>query len=75
MKQTEKEERIASLRKELGLLESTNIPAEDIGDGKGVFFGEMTDEEYEEYDHLENKGWKGFINKVKNIGQNETDNK
>ena len=45
-----------------------------IAGDKGVFLSEMTDSEYEEYDRLENKGWKGFYKKIKNIGKNETNN-
>jgi len=42
-----------------------------IGNGKAVFLSDMTENEYEEYDHLENKGWKGFYKKIKNLGHGE----
>ncbi|MAH45453.1 hypothetical protein CMI37_06470 [Candidatus Pacearchaeota archaeon] len=55
------------LEKLKGLIENGNI--EPIGDGKGVFLPDMDEMEYEEYDRLENKGWKGFYKKVKNLGK------
>lgn len=42
---------------------------EPIGDGQAVFMDDMTQEEYEEYDLMENKKWKKFYDKVKNYGQ------
>lgn len=42
-------------------------PASPNGDGKAVFFEDGTEEEFEEYTHLETHGWKGFINKIKNL--------
>lgn len=48
---------------------------EPIGDGEGVFLPEMTDEEYEEWVMKEEKGWKGFINKIFNLSnKDEADN-
>jgi hypothetical protein len=33
----------------------------------GAFFSEGTEEELAEFIKMEDQGWKGFINKVKNI--------
>ena len=53
------------------LAELKNKEEEVKGDGKGVFLEDMTDEEYEDWVMKEEKGWKGFINKVFNLKSNE----
>jgi len=40
---------------------------EPLGDGKAVFLSDMTEEEYEEYQHNVTNGWGGFNKKVKKI--------
>ena len=42
---------------------------ESIGDGKAVFMENGTDDDFEEFDRKENKGWSGFYKKVKNLGK------
>lgn len=44
-----------------------NLTDTPVGDGSAVFFSDGTDDEFKEYDYLENKGWKGFVNKIKNL--------
>lgn len=39
----------------------------DPGHVKAEFFEDGTDEEYVEHVKMEEDGWKGFINKVKNL--------
>lgn len=46
-----------------------------VGDGGAVFISEGTEEDYEEHDRLENKGWKGFYKKITNLNKDETNNK
>ena len=43
------------------------------GDGNAVFLSDMTEEEYEEYVRLEERGWKGFYKKLGLIKDNETE--
>lgn len=40
---------------------------EPLGDGGAIFLEEGTEDEFEEYVHLEEKGWGGFIKKVFSI--------
>lgn len=42
------------------------------GDGNAVFLSDMTEEEYEEYVRLEERGWKGFYKKLGLIKEDET---
>ena len=49
------------------------VKGEPLGDGKGAFFGEGDEEEFEEFVKMEDHGWKGFINKVRNLGKNKDD--
>ena len=57
------------------MAELKNKESEEVkGDGKGVFLAEMTDEEYEDWVMKEEKGWKGFINKVFNLNKDEANN-
>ena len=39
---------------------------------KAVFLEEGTDEDWEEYDHKENKGWGKFISKVFNLNSEKS---
>lgn len=49
---------------------------EDVGgNGKGVFFGDMDADEYHDYILNEEQGWKGFMKKVFNLNNNESNNK
>ena len=42
---------------------------------EGVFLEEGTEEEYEDYDKKENKGWGNFIKDIFNLdNKNETNN-
>lgn len=41
------------------------------GDGNAVFLPDMTEEEYEEYVRLEERGWKGFYKKLGLIKQED----
>jgi len=51
------------------ILAETKMVAGD----KGIFLSDGTDGEYEEYDRLENKGWKGFYKRVKNLGKEDVE--
>lgn len=38
------------------------------GDGDGALLPDMTEGEYDAYVHENEKGWKGFMDKVRNLG-------
>jgi len=57
------------------MLKQALIKDEPLGDGKAAFIENGTEMEYIEYDRLENKGWKGFYKKVKNLGKKDETNK
>jgi hypothetical protein len=62
------QEKIAELEREIvSLSEQIEDEATPSGKPDGVFLSEMTEEEYEDYDRRENKGWKGFYKKVFNL--------
>lgn len=42
---------------------------EPLGDGRGLFMEDMTQEEYDEYELLETKKWKKFYDKINNYGK------
>ena len=58
-------ERLEMLEK----LEAKN--KEPIGDGQAVFMDDMTDEEFQDYQTMEVKGWKRFYDKITNIKDEE----
>ena len=43
------------------------VKKKDQATPKAEFFEDGTEEEFKEYTHLETHGWKGFINKIKNL--------
>ena len=48
-----------------------------LGNGKAVFLEEGTDEDFERFVEEEERGWKGFFNKIRNLNnkdENETNN-
>lgn len=50
------------------MLLSQNPKSQPVeGDGKAVFLPDMSDEEYKDYDKMENKGWKGFYEKIQQL--------
>jgi len=53
------QEKMMELREKM-----SDIPVEDIGDGKAVFLGEMTDAEYDEYDRNVVQGWGKVLSKL-----------
>lgn len=69
-KEKEKKLTLLEMREQLDALiakEAEEIKQKAEGDGKAVYFESGSEAEYEEYDRLENKGWKGFYKKIFNI--------
>lgn len=69
-KEKDKKLTLLEMREQLDALiakEAEEIKRKEEGDGKAVYFAAGSEEEYEEYDRLENKGWKGFYKRVFNI--------
>ena len=62
---------IAQLERELEIaraeLDVMPIPQPKESKPNGAFFEYGSDEEREEYVKMEEVGWKGFINKIKNL--------
>lgn len=50
------------------------ILPDDDSKPDGMFLDEGTEEDWEEYDKKENKGWGGFINKVFNLNKEDETN-
>lgn len=55
------EEEIAKMK-----IENSNIILSD-SKPDGAFFDYGSNDEFEEYVHMEERGWKGFINAIKKI--------
>jgi hypothetical protein len=69
----EKEEEIVRLRKELADLKTSDKPVD--GDGKAVFIEFGNEEEYEEHVKMEDRGWRGFYNKIINLNNHDEANR
>ena len=68
-------EEIARLQKELADPKTFNGPESGpLGDGKAVFIELGTEEEYEEHVKMEDRGWKGFYNRVLNLNKHDEAN-
>ena len=49
------------------MMMNTTKKIEDIGDGKAVFMGDMTEDEYEEYEKSEINGWKKIYEQINKL--------
>ena len=53
------------------IMEESQRESEPLGDGKAVFLEFSSDEDFEEYEKMENQGWKGFYKKIFNLNNQD----